>query len=75
MSLSLATILIHTDGVSEAAKEALTAASEEREGSSLQQRMLESAARSLHRDFDLECRDALELVGLPSNDACNDARD
>jgi hypothetical protein len=75
MSLSLAAILIHTDGVSESTKEALAAASGERSGSSFQQSMLVSAAKSLHHDFDLECRDALELVGLPSDDACRGACD
>ena len=66
MRLSMAPLLIHHEEVPESARDALKAAYEaapaDRDG------MLESAARILSGETDLECRDARELVGLPADD-------
>ena len=63
MAFSLAPLLVHSEAVPMLARQALRAAyvarPEERD------EMLEEAARILHREADLECRDARELVGLP----------
>jgi hypothetical protein len=62
MSFSMAHLLIHSEHVPSEARDALKAARSappERRGA-----MLASAARILHRGTGLECRDALELVGL-----------
>jgi len=62
MSFSMAHLLIHSEHVPSEARDALRAARTappERRGA-----MLASAARILHHGTGLECRDALELVGL-----------
>ena len=62
MSLSVTPLLLHSDDVPAAAREALrdalAAPAAQRESH------LELAARALYREADLECRDARELVGL-----------
>jgi hypothetical protein len=62
MSFSVAPLLLHSDHVPLTARHALRAAYaapvEERTAH------LESAARILHRELDLNCLDARELVGL-----------
>jgi hypothetical protein len=62
MGFSLAPLLIHSPAVPVEAQNALRAASfgpPERRAAAL-----ESAARVLFRETELECRDAIELVGL-----------
>jgi plasmid stability protein len=63
MDFSITRLLLHSDSVPASARAALRAAHD----SPLEQRSLhlESAARILSRELDLECADALELVGLP----------
>ena len=68
MSFSLAPLLLHGVDVPVAARRALRTAQE----SPLEERRphLEEAARSLHRDLDLDCVDARELVGLSGAGSC-----
>jgi hypothetical protein len=67
MSFTMAPLLMHSDQVPAEARDALKAAyegpPEQRDA------MLESAARILYAETELECDDALELVGL-SDDGC-----
>ena len=62
MTFSVAHLLVHSESIPAAARSALRtafgAAPEERRPH------LEAAARVLHRELDLDCRDARELVGL-----------
>lgn len=62
MSISIATLLVHDDGVPAAARAAIRDAL----GSPVpvRERLLEAAARILHRETDVNCADARELVGL-----------
>lgn len=57
-------LLVHSSAVSESARSALLAA----QSSSPETRLaaLKSAARVLHGETGLECRDVLEIVGLDS---------
>jgi hypothetical protein len=65
MSLSMAPLLLHSELVPTEARDAIRAAYE---GSPEDRSAgLESAARILHRKTGLECDDARELVGLPSD--------
>ncbi len=68
MSLTMAPILLHSDGVPTQARAALRAAlygpPERREAE------LESAARLLFRAGGLECHEARDLVGLPPTARC-----
>ena len=68
MSLSMASLLLHSDdvpsGVRDAVRAAYDAPAEERTP------YLESAARILHLEVELDCRDARELVGL--SDGCDE---
>jgi len=70
MSFPVAPLLLHTDQVPATARQALRAAYD----APLEQRTpyLESAARILHRDgeLDLDCLDARELVGLSPEGSC-----
>jgi hypothetical protein len=65
MSFSVAPLLLHSDQVPLTARHALRAAYD----APLEERLplLESAARILHRELDLNCGDARELVGLASS--------
>jgi hypothetical protein len=68
MTFSIAPLLIHSDGVPVGARDALRAAYEapvEHRGA-----MLESAARILYDETDLECSDIRELVGLSGDGNC-----
>jgi hypothetical protein len=70
MSLSLLPLVIHSHAVPVSARNALmaayTAAPERRDA------MLESAARVLYAETDLDCTDVRELVGLPEgNCSCS----
>ena len=60
--MSMASLLIHSEGVPTAAREALSAA--HREPPDRKQALLESAARILYREVGVACADARELVGL-----------
>jgi hypothetical protein len=62
MSFSMASILVHSEHIPVAARDALRAA---HEGPVTRRReLLESAARILHRETGIECPDACELVDL-----------
>ena len=62
MAFTLAPLLIHHESVPQEARDALRAASIAPPERRIEE--LESAARILYRDTDLECRDVRELVGL-----------
>jgi hypothetical protein len=64
MSFTLAPLLIHSEEVPAAAREALRAAY--RGSSETRTPHLESAARLLCRDTLLDCSEARDLVGLPA---------
>jgi len=68
MSFSFAPLLLHTDQVPATARHALRAAYD----APIEERTphLESAARILHRELDLDCIDARELVGLSAEGSC-----
>jgi hypothetical protein len=68
MSLSMAPLLMHSEQVPAAVRDAFRAAYE----AAPQDRnaQFESAARILHEETGLECRDILELVGLPGKEDC-----
>ena len=67
-AFTMAPLLLHSDAVPRAARDALKAAifgpPERRDDE------LRSAARLLHRETDLGCSEARELVGLPAEDCC-----
>jgi hypothetical protein len=68
MSFSMARLLLHSDQTPAQAREAIQAAyaaPEDRRGE-----LLESAARILHRETQLDCADVLELVDLPPEGSC-----
>lgn len=66
MSFRMASLLVHSDRVPVAAREALRAAQNgAREG---RLELLESAARILHREIGVACTDARELVDLQPGD-------
>lgn len=64
MDFSITPLLLHSESVPASARAALRAAFD----SPLEERglHLESAARILSQELDLECGDAMELVGLPA---------
>jgi hypothetical protein len=66
---SILPLLVHSSSVSVGAKNALVAA----QASSPAERVhaLKSAARVLHHETGLECRDALEIVGLDASGSCS----
>jgi hypothetical protein len=68
MSFSVAPLLLHSTQVPPGARRALRAAYD----APVEDRTphLESAARILKRELDLDCRDARELVGLSSEGPC-----
>jgi hypothetical protein len=68
MSLSMAPLLMHSEHVPAEARAAIRAAYEAPPES--RSAGLESAARILYRETDLECSDVLELVGLPGAEDC-----
>jgi hypothetical protein len=63
MSLSMASLLVHSQVLPPAARDALSAAHHGPPEGRLAQ--LESAARILHDEVGLGCEDARELVDLP----------
>jgi hypothetical protein len=66
---SILPLLVHSHAVPESARSALQAA---QAISVPQERVaaLASAARVLHQEAGLECRDALEIVGLEPDSSC-----
>jgi arginase family enzyme len=68
MSFSVAPLLLHSEHVPLTARHALRAAYE----APVEERIshLESAARILYCELDLDCVDARELVGLSTEGAC-----
>jgi hypothetical protein len=62
MSFSMASLLVHSEHIPAAAREALRAAQDGARERRVE--LLESAARILHREIGVECPDARELVGL-----------
>lgn len=68
MSFSVAPLLLHSDHVPLTARHALRAAYD----APMEERIshLESAARILHHELDLNCVDARELVGLTAQSSC-----
>lgn len=69
MSFSMGSLLIHSDGIPPGARDALRAA-HRAGGGERRGEMLESAARVLHRETGLDCRDARELVDLAPDGCC-----
>jgi hypothetical protein len=68
MSLSMASLLMHSEQVPAEARDAIRTAYEglpEHRNT-----RLESAARVLHQATGLECRDVRELVDLPGDSDC-----
>jgi hypothetical protein len=68
MAFSLAPLLIHSDSVPLKAREALRLASTA--PAELRRSALASAARVLHTEGALDCKDALEIVGLQGDCGC-----
>jgi hypothetical protein len=68
MAFMMSTLLVHSEHVPQAARKALLAA----DAAAPDERgpLLASAARILHDQTDLDCADALELVGLPAECGC-----
>jgi hypothetical protein len=66
MSFAMASLLIHSEHVPTAAREALRSAKVVPPERRLQ--LLTTAARILHVEVGVECSDALELVDLPLGD-------
>lgn len=68
MSFQMTSLLIHSTWVPGSARDALRVAAEappeDRDA------LLRSAAGILHREAELECSDALELVGLEADGGC-----
>ena len=68
MRFSIAPLLLHSEQVPATVRRALRAAYD---GPDEERRQhLESAARILHRELDLDCSDARELVGLGADGGC-----
>jgi hypothetical protein len=68
MPFTMSTLLVHNEYVPQAARTALLAA--HAAPPSDRGALLASAARILHQDTDLDCADALELVGLSGDCGC-----
>jgi hypothetical protein len=62
MALSVASLLIHSDSIPEGARLALADAFARPEQD--RPALLKAAARILYKEAELDCNDALELVGL-----------
>jgi hypothetical protein len=68
MSFSMTPLLLHRDDVPASVRQALLAANDE--PADRRTPYLESAASILHRELDLDCVDARELVGLSTPGGC-----
>jgi hypothetical protein len=66
---SILPLLVHSKAVPASAKSALLAAQASPPAERV--RALKSAARVLHHETGLECRDVLEIVGLDSTSSCS----
>lgn len=66
---SILPLLVHSNAVSAGAKHALRAAQSSPPETRMQ--ALKSAARVLHSETGLECRDVLEIVGLGEGVGCS----
>jgi hypothetical protein len=69
MGFTMIPLLIHSDSVPQAARDALrlaNAAPPETRAVAL-----ENAARVLYRETDLECGEVRDLVGLPNTNGCH----
>ena len=66
MSFSIAPLLLHLPDLPSAVHDELRAAYAKSPGQ--RDGHLMEAARIIHAELDLECRDARELVGLPAGD-------
>lgn len=66
LAFSVVPLLLHSEHVPLSARTALRAA--HTLPSELRKPHLESAAKILHHELDLDCSDARELVGLPQGD-------
>jgi hypothetical protein len=69
MSFSMASLLLHSEVIPARARDAIKAA--HRAGADRRGEMLESAARALYAEADIDCRDARELVDLPPEGCCS----
>lgn len=70
MSFSIAALLVHDAHVPAGARDAIRDALVASSGSRRSRRsLLAQAARILHREAEVDCADALELVGL-EDDGC-----
>jgi len=65
---SILPLLVHSKAVSQGAKHALLAA--QASPPEMRVQALKSAARVLHSETGLECRDVLEIVGLEETGSC-----
>ncbi len=68
MRFSMAPLLMHSPQVPAGARDAIRAAYDA--PAERRDEMLESAARILHAETDLDCGDVRELVGLSPEGAC-----
>lgn len=68
LGFSILPLLVHSQAVSASARSALLAA--QVSAPAERARALASAARVLHQETGLECRDVLEIVGLDAKEAC-----
>jgi hypothetical protein len=66
---SILPLLVHSHAVPAGAKRALLAA--QHSSPELRAKALVSAARVLHQETGLECRDVLDMVGLDAAEACS----
>jgi hypothetical protein len=62
-------LLVHSNAVSAGAKQALRVA--QASPPETRRQALKSVARVLHSETGLECRDALEIVGLEVSSGCS----
>lgn len=68
MGLTLTPLLIHSPAVPPRARDALQLAIQSADGT--RHAHLESAARAIFLETDLDCREAREIVGLDSCGSC-----
>lgn len=66
---SILPLLVHSNAVPAGARRALVAAQASPPAERV--RALQSAARVLHHETGLECRDVLEIVGLEATGGCS----
>jgi hypothetical protein len=69
MAFSLAPLLIHSESIPHRAREALRSAA--LAPAEQKKTALASAARILHSETSIDCRDAMEIVGLNAGCGCD----